>query len=103
MFSDVDSAYATIESNLTLLRPYKETYLKEAVEVLRELKKVDEVLGYASLAQRLLFIGVCEDEVAVLGRRDNQDGVSNSTVFIGKSQCPSRISNRRCSSRWNVS
>jgi outer membrane protein, heavy metal efflux system len=33
VFSDVDSAYATIESNLTLLRPYKETYLKEAVEV----------------------------------------------------------------------
>ena len=33
MFSDVDSAYATIESNLTLLRPYKDTYLKEAVEV----------------------------------------------------------------------
>ena len=33
VFSDVDSAYATIQSNLTLLRPYKETYLKEAVEV----------------------------------------------------------------------
>jgi cobalt-zinc-cadmium efflux system outer membrane protein len=33
VFSDVDSAYATIESNLTLLRPYKETYLQEAVEV----------------------------------------------------------------------
>jgi outer membrane protein, heavy metal efflux system len=33
VFSDVDSAYATIESNLTLLKPYKETYLKEAVEV----------------------------------------------------------------------
>src|SRR3984885_276508 len=33
VFSDVDSAFATIESNLTLLRPYKETYLKEAVEV----------------------------------------------------------------------
>jgi hypothetical protein len=31
VFSDVDSAYATMESNLTLLRPYKETYLKEAV------------------------------------------------------------------------
>jgi len=29
----VDSAYATIESNLTLLRPYREVYLKEAVEV----------------------------------------------------------------------
>jgi cobalt-zinc-cadmium efflux system outer membrane protein len=33
VFSDVDSAYATMESNLTLLRPYKDTYLKEAVEV----------------------------------------------------------------------
>jgi outer membrane protein, heavy metal efflux system len=33
VFSDVDSAYATMQSNLTLLRPYKETYLKEAVEV----------------------------------------------------------------------
>jgi cobalt-zinc-cadmium efflux system outer membrane protein len=33
VFSDVDSAYATMGSNLTLLRPYKETYLKEAVEV----------------------------------------------------------------------
>jgi cobalt-zinc-cadmium efflux system outer membrane protein len=33
VFSDVDSAYATIESNLTLLRPYKEVYLQEAVEV----------------------------------------------------------------------
>jgi outer membrane protein, heavy metal efflux system len=33
VFSDVDSAYATMESNLTLLRPYKEIYLKEAVEV----------------------------------------------------------------------
>jgi cobalt-zinc-cadmium efflux system outer membrane protein len=33
VFSDVDTAYATMESNLTLLRSYKETYLKEAVEV----------------------------------------------------------------------
>jgi len=33
VFSDVDSAYATIASNLTLLRPYKETYLKEAIDV----------------------------------------------------------------------
>jgi len=33
VFSDVDSAYATIESNLALLRPYKELYLKEALEV----------------------------------------------------------------------
>ncbi len=33
VFNDVDSAYATLESNLTLLRPYKETYLSEATEV----------------------------------------------------------------------
>ena len=33
VFSDVDSAYATMESNRTLLRPYKDIYLKEAVEV----------------------------------------------------------------------
>jgi outer membrane protein, heavy metal efflux system len=33
VFSDVDSAYATIESNLALLRPYKDVYLNEAVEV----------------------------------------------------------------------
>jgi len=33
VFSDVDSAYATLESNLVLLRPYKETYLQDATEV----------------------------------------------------------------------
>ena len=33
VFSDVDSAYATLQSNLGLLRPYKDIYLKEAVEV----------------------------------------------------------------------
>ncbi|MDP9159435.1 MAG: TolC family protein [Acidobacteriota bacterium] len=33
VFSDVDSAYATVDSNLTLLRPYKEKYLQQAVRV----------------------------------------------------------------------
>jgi outer membrane protein, heavy metal efflux system len=33
VFNDVDSAYATLESNLTLLRPYKAAYLQQAVEV----------------------------------------------------------------------
>jgi len=33
VFSDVDSAYATLESNLTLLRPYKTAYLQQADEV----------------------------------------------------------------------
>ena len=33
VFSDVDSAYATLNSNLTLLRPYKEKYLQQAVRV----------------------------------------------------------------------
>jgi len=31
--SDVDSAYATVTSNLVLLRPYKEKYLQQAVRV----------------------------------------------------------------------
>lgn len=33
VYSDVDSAFATINSSLTLLRPYKQTYLQQAVEV----------------------------------------------------------------------
>jgi cobalt-zinc-cadmium efflux system outer membrane protein len=33
VFSDVDSAYAAIESSLILLRPYKASYLQQAVEV----------------------------------------------------------------------
>lgn len=33
VYSDVDSAYATLNSDLSLLRPYKASYLKQAVEV----------------------------------------------------------------------
>jgi cobalt-zinc-cadmium efflux system outer membrane protein len=33
VFSDVDSAYATLTSNLILLRPYKQKYLAQAVRV----------------------------------------------------------------------
>ena len=33
VFSDVDSAYATVNSNLILLRPYKQKYLAQAVRV----------------------------------------------------------------------
>lgn len=33
VFSDVDSAYATINSNVTLLRPYKARYLQQALRV----------------------------------------------------------------------
>ncbi len=33
VFSDVDSAYATLQSNLTLLRPYRGRYLQQAVRV----------------------------------------------------------------------
>jgi cobalt-zinc-cadmium efflux system outer membrane protein len=48
VFSDVDSAYATLNSNLTLLRPYKQTYLKQAVEV-RETVSFAYQRGGASL------------------------------------------------------
>jgi len=33
VFSDVDTAYAAVESNINLLRPYKEKYLAQAVRV----------------------------------------------------------------------
>jgi outer membrane protein, heavy metal efflux system len=33
VFSDVDNAYANVDSNIVLLRPYKEKYLAEAVRV----------------------------------------------------------------------
>jgi outer membrane protein, heavy metal efflux system len=33
VFNDVDSAYATLKSNVTLLHPYKEKYLEQAVRV----------------------------------------------------------------------
>src|SRR6266849_3481732 len=33
VFSDVDSAYATVTSTVTLLQPYKDRYLKQAVRV----------------------------------------------------------------------
>jgi cobalt-zinc-cadmium efflux system outer membrane protein len=33
VFSDVDSAYATVQSNIILLKPYKEKYLQQAVRV----------------------------------------------------------------------
>jgi len=33
VFSDVDSAYATLESTLVLLKPYKDKYLQQAVRV----------------------------------------------------------------------
>jgi cobalt-zinc-cadmium efflux system outer membrane protein len=33
VFNDVDSAYATLNSTLILLRPYKEKYLEQAVRV----------------------------------------------------------------------
>jgi cobalt-zinc-cadmium efflux system outer membrane protein len=33
IFNDVDSAYATLSSNLALLHPYKEKYLQQAVRV----------------------------------------------------------------------
>jgi len=33
VFSDVDSAYATVNSTVVLLKPYKEQYLEEALSV----------------------------------------------------------------------
>ena len=48
VFSDVDSAYATLNSNLILLRPYKAQYLQQATEV-REIISFAYRRGAASL------------------------------------------------------
>jgi cobalt-zinc-cadmium efflux system outer membrane protein len=48
VFSDVDSAYATMEGNLNLLRPYRDRYLKEAADV-REMMSFAYEHGGASL------------------------------------------------------
>jgi cobalt-zinc-cadmium efflux system outer membrane protein len=48
VFSDVDSAYATIQSDLTLLRPYKTRYLQQAARV-RETISFSYQHGGASL------------------------------------------------------
>ncbi len=48
VFSDVDSAFATLNSNLTLLRPYKAKYLRQAATV-RETISFSYQHGAASL------------------------------------------------------
>jgi cobalt-zinc-cadmium efflux system outer membrane protein len=48
VFSDVDSAYATVLSNVNLLRPYKEKYLAQSVQV-RETISFSYQQGAASL------------------------------------------------------
>ena len=48
VFSDVDSAYAQVNSNLVLLRPYKDKYLAQAVRV-RETVTYAYLHGGASL------------------------------------------------------
>jgi cobalt-zinc-cadmium efflux system outer membrane protein len=48
VFGDVDSAYAQVNSNLILLRPYKEKYLKMALDV-RDMTSFSFQHGQASL------------------------------------------------------
>ena len=48
IFSDVDSAYATLQSDLVLLRPYKARYLQQAARV-RETISFSYQHGGASL------------------------------------------------------
>jgi len=52
VFSDVDSAYATVNSSVILLRPYKEQYLEEASSV-RDTIELSYQHGAASLLEFL--------------------------------------------------
>lgn len=49
VFSDVDSAYAVVNSNVILLRPYKEKYLQQAVRVRETVRFAYEHGGAALL------------------------------------------------------
>jgi cobalt-zinc-cadmium efflux system outer membrane protein len=49
VFSDVDSAYAMVDSNLILLRPYKSKYLQQAVRVRETVRFAYEHGGAALL------------------------------------------------------
>jgi cobalt-zinc-cadmium efflux system outer membrane protein len=61
VYSDVDSAWATVQSNVALLRPYKARYLEEAGSV-REIMTFSYQRGGASL---LDFLGAESDYRAV--------------------------------------
>jgi cobalt-zinc-cadmium efflux system outer membrane protein len=61
VYSDVDSAWATVQSNVALLRPYKARYLEEAASV-REIMTFSYQRGGASL---LDFLGAESDYRAV--------------------------------------
>ena len=61
VFSDVDSAYATLNNNLALLRPYKATYLELALKI-RETVSYSYQRGGASL---LDFLSAQNDYRAV--------------------------------------
>ena len=52
VFDDVDSAYASLDSTLSLLRPYKEKYLQQAVRV-RDTVSFSYQHGGASLLEFL--------------------------------------------------
>jgi cobalt-zinc-cadmium efflux system outer membrane protein len=52
VFSDVDAAYATLQSNLALLRPYRSRYLQQAIRV-RETISFSYQHGGASLLEFL--------------------------------------------------
>ena len=61
VYSDVDSAWSTVQSNVALLRPYKARYLEEAASV-REIMTFSYQRGGASL---LDFLGAESDYRAV--------------------------------------
>ena len=52
VFSDVDSAYATVDSTIILLQPYKDRYLKQATSV-RDTIEFSYQHGAASLLEFL--------------------------------------------------
>jgi cobalt-zinc-cadmium efflux system outer membrane protein len=76
VLSDVDSAYATLESNLVLLRPYKAHYLRQAARV-RDTISFSYQAGAASL---LDFLQAQQDYRAIQLSHMNLVGAYLSTA-----------------------
>lgn len=89
VFSDVDSAYAVVRSNIILLRPYKQTYLQQATSV-RDTIEFSYQHGAASL---LDFLNAQSDyrsvQVAYLNLiGDYLTAVAQLTMAVGREVMP---------------
>ena len=110
VFSDVDSAYAQVESNIALLKPYKAKYSDQATRVrdtvtycLRAWRRVAD--GFSQCAERLpaRATGLCATDRLLSDRRRTTQSCrrtrGNSMIETHPSESTCRRSSA-CARRW---